>query len=69
MTVSLKKIFSVILSLLIGVSYAQIQQISSHYMFNPQVANPAFYGYKVGVNFGANYRHQWAQLDGQPKND
>ncbi len=46
---------------------AQIQPITSHYMFNPQVMNPAFYGNKEGINFGVNYRHQWAKLDGQPK--
>ncbi len=46
---------------------AQIQPITSHYMFNPQISNPAFYGKNDGINFGANYRHQWAQLDGQPR--
>jgi hypothetical protein len=35
--------------------------------FNPQVYNPAFYGNKNGINFGVNYRHQWAKLDGQPR--
>ncbi|MEZ5055228.1 MAG: type IX secretion system membrane protein PorP/SprF, partial [Chitinophagales bacterium] len=46
---------------------AQIQPITSHYMFNPQVVNPAFYGSHEGIRFGANYRHQWAKLEGQPK--
>lgn len=46
---------------------AQIQPNSSHYMFNPQLNNPAFYGNNDGLNFGANYRHQWAKLDGQPR--
>lgn len=46
---------------------AQIQPITSHYMYNPQLVNPAFYGSKDGINFGANYRHQWAKLDGQPQ--
>ncbi len=46
---------------------AQIQPISSHYMYNPQVVNPAFYGSHEGIRFGANYRHQWAKLEGQPK--
>lgn len=46
---------------------AQIQAISSHYMFNPQIINPAFYGSKEGINFAANYRHQWAKLEGQPQ--
>lgn len=48
-------------------SYAQIQPGSSHYMFNPQMTNPAFYGSRDGINFTANYRHQWAKLEGQPK--
>ncbi|HNN25010.1 MAG TPA: PorP/SprF family type IX secretion system membrane protein [Chitinophagales bacterium] len=47
--------------------FAQIQPATSHYMFQPQVANPAFYGTKNGINFGANYRHQWAALNGQPR--
>lgn len=49
------------------VSYAQIQPATSHYMFNPQITNPAFYGNKDGIRFGANYRHQWAKLNGQPR--
>lgn len=36
-------------------------------MYNPQLVNPAFYGSKNGINFGANYRHQWAKLEGQPQ--
>jgi type IX secretion system PorP/SprF family membrane protein len=48
-------------------TYAQIQPATSHYMFNPQMTNPAFYGSKDGINFTANYRHQWAKLEGQPK--
>jgi type IX secretion system PorP/SprF family membrane protein len=46
---------------------AQIQPATSHYMFNPQVNNPAFYGYRDGINFSANYRHQWTKLEGQPR--
>lgn len=46
---------------------AQIQPISTHYMFNTTINNPAFYGSKNGINFGANYRYQWAKLDGQPR--
>ena len=48
-------------------SHAQIQPITTHYMYNPQITNPAFYGSKNGINFGANYRHQWAKLNGQPQ--
>lgn len=47
--------------------YAQIQPASSHYMYNPHVDNPAFYGTNEGISFGANYRHQWAKLEGQPR--
>lgn len=46
---------------------AQIQPNTSHYMFNPQLNNPAFYGAKEGLNVGVNYRHQWAKLEGQPR--
>ena len=49
-----------------NIKTAQIQQATSHYMFNPSINNPAFYGSQDGFNFGANYRHQWAKLDGQP---
>ena len=63
-----KKITSVLFCLLTTiVSYAQIQQATSHYMFNPSVSNPAFYGSQDGFNFAANYRHQWAKLEGQPQ--
>ncbi|MFN8237368.1 MAG: type IX secretion system membrane protein PorP/SprF [Chitinophagales bacterium] len=51
----------------IHTSHAQIQSGTSHYMFNPQMTNPAFYGSRDGINFTANYRHQWAKLEGQPK--
>lgn len=46
---------------------AQIQPNSTHYMFNTTIYNPAFYGSKDGINLGANYRYQWAKLDGQPR--
>lgn len=67
MSVSFKKIAFIVLCLVTRISYAQIQPATAHYMFNPQVINPAFYGSKDGINFGANYRHQWAKLDGQPR--
>ncbi len=54
-------------SALTNLLIAQIQPITSHYMYNPQLVNPAFYGSKNGINFGANYRHQWAKLEGQPQ--
>ncbi|HNE49966.1 MAG: PorP/SprF family type IX secretion system membrane protein [Chitinophagales bacterium] len=67
MSIRTKKRISVLFCLLLTiVSYAQIQQATSHYMFNPSINNPAFYGSQDGFNFGANYRHQWAKLDGQP---
>jgi len=63
-----KKTIGVLIFLFLIVQlYAQIQPITSHYMFHPQWSNPAFYGKKDGINFGANYRHQWAKLEGQPK--
>lgn len=46
--------------------YAQIQPASTHSMFLPQANNPGFYGSKEGINFAANYRHQWSKLEGQP---
>lgn len=67
MSLSFKKISFIVLCFSVSVSHAQIQQATSHYMFNPQVTNPAFYGNKDGINFGANYRHQWAKLEGQPR--
>jgi type IX secretion system PorP/SprF family membrane protein len=63
-----KQIFILTAMLLVShVAAAQIQAISTHYMFNPQLINPAFYGSRDGINFGANYRHQWAKLEGQPQ--
>lgn len=50
-----------------GILQAQIQPITSHYMYNPQAANPAFYGRREGISFSANYRHQWAKMEGQPR--
>lgn len=67
MPVSFKKIAFFVWCFSTYSTYAQIQSITSHYMFSPQLTNPAFYGSKDGVNFGANYRHQWAKLDGQPR--
>lgn len=61
-----KKLVVICLYLNTMTLYAQIQPATSHYMVNPQVNNPAFYGYKDGYNFGANYRHQWASIEGQP---
>ncbi|MDB5227481.1 MAG: putative rane protein [Bacteroidota bacterium] len=62
-----KYLITVVLSLISMPVFTQIQSISTHYMYNPQVTNPAFYGGKDGINFGANYRHQWAKLEGQPR--
>ena len=67
MSVYFKNIIFLVLCLEVCVSYAQIQPATSHYMFNQQITNPAFYGNKDGISFGANYRHQWAKLDGQPR--
>ncbi len=67
MSASIKKIIYIALCFWTCVSYAQIQSISTHYMFIPQVTNPAFYGKNDGINFGANYRYQWAKLEGQPR--
>jgi len=59
--------FTLIICAFATISFAQIQPITAHYMYNPQLVNPAFYGSKDGINFGANYRHQWAKLEGQPQ--
>lgn len=63
----IKKYLFVCFVFIASISVAQIQPITSHYMYNPQNANPAFYGSKDGINLCANYRHQWAKLDGQPQ--
>lgn len=64
----LKQLFFIlVLCMPTSTMFAQIQPISTHYMYNPQLANPAFYGSKDGINLGANYRHQWAKLEGQPQ--
>ncbi|HNF48448.1 MAG TPA: type IX secretion system membrane protein PorP/SprF [Chitinophagales bacterium] len=47
--------------------HAQIFPNSTHYMINPQVKNPAFYGHEDGITFGGNFRYQWAKLEGQPR--
>jgi type IX secretion system PorP/SprF family membrane protein len=67
MSVSFKNIIFLVLCFEAIVSFAQIQPATSHYMFNKQITNPAFYGNKDGISFGANYRHQWAKLNGQPR--
>lgn len=67
MSATAKKMIIALLCLNTITVFAQIQQETSHYMANPQINNPAFYGYKDGINIGANYRHQWAKLNGQPK--
>ena len=63
----IKKYLLVCLIICASKSFAQIQPITSHYMYNPQIANPAFYGSKDGINLAANFRHQWAKLEGQPQ--
>lgn len=60
-------LFVFLISTISSTLFAQIYPITTHYMYNPQLANPAFYGSKDGINFGANYRHQWAKLEGQPQ--
>ncbi|MEZ5025123.1 MAG: PorP/SprF family type IX secretion system membrane protein [Chitinophagales bacterium] len=62
-----KNLCFIFVCLFVQYAYTQIQPNSTHYMYNPQLANPAFYGSEEGINFGANYRHQWAKLNGQPK--
>ena len=67
MGVNLNKWMLFLFCMVVFQTYAQIQPATSHYMFNPQIFNPAFYGKNEGINFGANYRHQWAALSGQPR--
>ncbi len=61
--------FNLVLLMLFAISVAQAQIFpnSTHYMFNQQAKNPAFYGKEDGITFGGNFRYQWAKLDGQPQ--
>jgi type IX secretion system PorP/SprF family membrane protein len=48
-------------------SYAQQDEQSSLYMFNPMQFNPAFAGSRGDINFVAVVRSQWVGVKGAPK--
>lgn len=66
-----KKKYSLSFSILFLCSFnflsAQIKPISTHFNYLKEWYNPAYYGIDKQYKFAANYRTQWAKLDGSPQ--
>lgn len=64
----MKKLFAISI-LLLGACGLRAQQNAAYsmYMFNSQFINPAYAGSKDQLSLSANYRHQWAGMQGAPR--
>lgn len=66
----LKSVTIIITFLTLGFSstklLAQTFPLSSHYMWNPQVEQPALTGQSDGIRLLGGYRHQWTNIEGAP---
>jgi type IX secretion system PorP/SprF family membrane protein len=58
--------FILIFTMQLGAAAQQAAQYSQ-YMFNTLVINPAYAGYKGGLNVSLLHRNQWVGLQGAPK--
>jgi len=64
----MKKELKLFLLLLIPLNLAgQLSSVTSHYVFNPLIINPACAGNRGALNVAAIYRSQWTGIDGAPK--
>ncbi len=57
---------SALLSLAVNKAKAQLNPLTSQYFLNQYQANPAYAGFKEGLNVNLNYRKQWSNIPGSP---
>lgn len=60
-------IFSIALTVISSVLFAQQNAQYSQYMFHGLHINPAYAGYKGDLNLHSYYRTQWTNMDGGPR--
>jgi type IX secretion system PorP/SprF family membrane protein len=63
------KKYLILFTFLLGASVAEAQQkaLSSQYMTNYFLLNPAVAGYEKDLNFKAGFRNQWVGFEGAPQ--
>jgi len=63
----MKKIFTIILLLVVQKLSAQMDPLQAQYIYTPMVINPAYAGLTRDLNLAIDYRKQWAGFDGSPR--
>jgi type IX secretion system PorP/SprF family membrane protein len=63
----MRKLYTLLFSLVALSVFAQQDPLYSQYMLNPLVINPAYSGLNNNFNAMVGYRTQWTGLEGQPK--
>jgi type IX secretion system PorP/SprF family membrane protein len=63
----MRKLYTLLFSLVAISAFAQQDPLYSQYMLNPLVINPAYSGLNNNFNAMVGYRTQWTGLEGQPK--
>jgi type IX secretion system PorP/SprF family membrane protein len=63
----MRKLYTLLFSLVALSAFAQQDPLYSQYMLNPLVINPAYSGLNNNFNAMVGYRTQWTGLEGQPK--
>jgi type IX secretion system PorP/SprF family membrane protein len=64
----MKKIIKILSLLLIPVgAFAQLAPVTSQYILNPLIINPAFAGNRGALNISAFFRRQWVGIPGAPE--
>lgn len=64
----MKKIIKVLSFLLIPIgAFAQLAPVTSQYILNPLIINPAFAGNRGALNISAFFRRQWVGIPGAPE--
>ena len=63
----MKKILTIVLISIAGLSYGQQPTVNSLYMFDQLLINPAYAGAHVQLSATAVHRNQWVNFPGAPK--
>jgi type IX secretion system PorP/SprF family membrane protein len=64
----MKRLIKLFILLLIPMSLAgQLNPVTSQYVLNPLIINPAYAGYRGALNIAAFYRRQWTGIPGAPE--
>jgi type IX secretion system PorP/SprF family membrane protein len=64
----MKNIAKIILFLLVSAdSFGQLSPVTSQYILNPILINPAYAGNRGALNVAAFYRKQWVGISGSPE--